>query len=173
MDIKFFFTQLLEFTLAGAVTVSFAFFLFKKFYQPVLQSKKNSIQQNKEILTFKLQALERSVLFIERIRPTEAFVRLYSSGLSAKEMQVGLLSEIKAEYQHNITQQLYVNTDTWLIVKRVKDDTISLINNSLSQLPENASAIDLSKMVFYQLNELDTNPYDLALQVIKAEMDEF
>ena len=126
----------------------------------------------KDILPLKLQAYERMILFVERINPTNLMVRLHQSGMTAKEMQGLVLNEVKAEYQHNISQQLYISQNAWNIIKRVKDDTIGLINHSANTLPAETSAVELSKLVFIKMEELEENPYDLALLVMKNDIQE-
>lgn len=174
MDIKFF-LDVLKFTLSGLIVIISAFFILKSrfsFNNKFASTLKQLPSTAKEVITFKLQAYERLTLFIERINPTSLIIRLHEPNMLAFHIQGLLLSEIRAEYQHNITQQLYVNSETWLLIKRVKEDTISIINMACSQLSETSSAVDLSKLVFTRLASLEDSPYDLALSVIKKEMDE-
>jgi hypothetical protein len=140
-------------------------FYLRTYYTP-------SVSTTKEFIALKLQAFERLILFIERIHPANIFVRLHIPGMSALDMQSLILNEIRAEYQHNITQQLYVTADTWVLIKRVKEDTLTIVNGAATQLDESASAVDLSKLVFGQLSTFEDSPYDLALRVIKTEMEE-
>jgi hypothetical protein len=111
-------------------------------------------------------------LFIERINPSNLLLRLHVSGMSAKEMQNLILTEVRAEYQHNLAQQIYLTNDAWQIIKRVKDDTIGIINAAVKSLPADASAVDLSKVVFSRLDSIEENPYELALLVIKKDIQE-
>jgi hypothetical protein len=97
-------------------------------------------------------------------------VRLHISGMSAKEMQNLILAEVRAEYQHNISQQLYITNDSWAIIKRVKDDTVNLVNQSMASLHPEATAIELSKVIFSRFAEVEENPYDLALLVMKNDI---
>lgn len=121
----------------------------------------------------RLQAYERIVLFLERINPASMLVRLHVSGMSAKEMQNLILADIRAEYQHNIAQQLYVSNKAWSVVKKIKEDTISLINDAMHSLPENASGIELSKAILTHLATLESeNPYDVALTLVKHDIQQ-
>jgi len=98
-------------------------------------------------------------------------IRLHTPGMSAREMQGLIISDIRAEYQYNISQQIYVSDRAWATVKQVKEDTISMINSAVNALPENSSAVDLSRAVLGHLANLETeNPYDLALSIVKGDM---
>ena len=166
--------DILKYTISGWLVVLGAYFLYKtvKHTSPTINNTVPSISTSKDFIAIKLQAFERLILFIERIHPANIFLRLHLPGMSASEIQSLILNEIRAEYQHNITQQLYVSADTWSLIKRVKEDTVTIINEAVYQLNGSASAVDLSKIVFANLSALDVTPYDIALRVIKTEMEE-
>lgn len=126
-----------------------------------------------QTLPLRLQAYERMVLYVERVNPTSMLIRLGSTDYSASELQTLVVSEIREEYQHNVTQQIYVSSRAWGIVRRVKDDTISIVTNAVKGLPEGASGLDLSRVILLHLNQLEDNPYDIALAIIRQDMEEF
>jgi hypothetical protein len=173
MEITFL-LDVLKYTLSGLLVIIGAYFILrnKLLFSRLATQSPQQIPLSKDVIALKLQAYERLILFVERINPAHLIIRLHQPGMFALHIQALLLSEIRAEYQHNITQQLYVSADTWLLIKRVKEDTIAIINMACTQLNENSSAIDLSKMVFARLAALEDSPYDLALSVIKKEMEE-
>ncbi|OAQ39142.1 hypothetical protein A5893_10780 [Pedobacter psychrophilus] len=174
MDISAFFVDVLKYTLSGLFVFFAAYFLLKNHFDTYYDLKELEYKKMvvKDILPLKLQAYERMILFVERINPTNLMVRLHQSGMTAKEMQGLVINEVKAEYQHNISQQLYISQNAWNIIKRVKDDTIGLINHSANILPAETSAVELSKLVFIKMEELEENPYDLALLVMKNDIQE-
>jgi len=174
MDIGIFFFDVLKYTLSGFFVFLAAYFLLKSHFDTYYNLKELEYKTLvvKDILPLKLQAYERMVLFIERINPTNLLVRLHTSGMDAREMQNLILTEIRAEYQHNISQQLYVGNEAWNIIKRVKDDTINLVNQSIANLNPESSAIDLSKIIFSRIQEVEENPYDLALLILKRDIQE-
>lgn len=174
MDATEFILDVLKFTLSGLLIIFAAYFLIKNQFDNYYNVKELEYKTLvvKDILPLKLQAYERMTLFVERINPANLLVRLHVSGMSAKEMHNLILSELRAEYQHNISQQLYISNDAWNIIKRVKEDTISLVNQSMAGLNPDSSAVDLSKLIFAKLAELKENPYDLALLVMKNDIQE-
>ena len=171
MDIVSFSLEVLKFVVSGVILLALVFFVFKGYFDRYQQIQINHYKAtvNKDLLSLKLQALERITLFIERINPANLLLRLHSPGMTAKQMQALVLEDIRAEYQHNVTQQLYLTTETWSIIKRVKEDTISLVNGAVRELPSEASAVELSKLVFANLDSLEQDPYDLAMMVIKSQ----
>ena len=123
-----------------------------------------------QLLPLRLQAHERLVLFIERINPANLFLRLHHSGITLTDLHATVLNEIRSEYQHNITQQLYVSSSTWDVVSKLKDDTIAMVNSAVRSLPADAQGVDLSRKVLQHMASMDKNPYDLTLNVIKNDI---
>jgi hypothetical protein len=165
--------DILKFTLAGIGTVYAAFYLIKPHLDKTeslqLMELKKTISN--QTLPLRLQAYERIVLFIERVNPASMLLRLHSTGLSAAELHSIVANEIRNEFQHNITQQIYVSSRAWAVVNRVKDDTLSIVTNAVKALPETATGLDLSKTVLGHLSHLQDNPYDIALQIVKEDME--
>jgi len=174
MDISVFFFDVLKYTLSGLFVFFTAYFVLKSHFDTYynLKGLEYKTLVAKDMLPLKLQAYERMTLFVERINPNNLMLRLHQPGMSAKEMQSLVLAEVKAEYQHNISQQLYISKDAWNIIKRVKDDTVGLVHHAIGSLPTEATAVELSKLVFAKIDELEENPYDLALLVMKNDLQE-
>lgn len=112
-----------------------------------------------------LQAYERLMLLTDRIAIPNLVNRLNQSGLSAKEMQLLLNQSIRQEYEHNITQQIYVSPEAWDAVRNLKEQNQLIVNQVASFLPENASAFDLNK----SLLELTAQNPKVSLHNVVAE----
>ncbi|MXV51886.1 hypothetical protein GS399_12950 [Pedobacter sp. HMF7647] len=134
----------------------------------LIEQRKASAQH---IIPLRLQAYERAILFIERINPSNMLLRLHVAGLSAAEMQKLILAEIRTEFQHNVTQQLYISESSWAVLKKIKDDTIILINGSFAQMNSDSNAGDFSRTILNKLASAD-NVYDAALHLIKKDISE-
>jgi hypothetical protein len=168
-----FLAEIVKYTISGIIIFFAAWYFIKPMlvqnlnFQRV-ELRKASIQHT---LPLRLQAYERSVLFIERINPSNLFIRLQSPGMTAIQLHQLVLSDIRSEYQHNISQQIYVSDVSWTVVKRIKDETIGIVSSALNSLPAEASAMDLSKSVLTHLANLESeNPYDVALSLIKRDI---
>jgi hypothetical protein len=166
--------DILKLTVAGIGVVYIAFYLFKPYLDrsrnlQLLDLKKAISSQT---LPLRLQAYERLVLFTERINPGNMLIRLNGNGYSAAELHSIILNEIRNEYQHNITQQIYVSGQAWAVIKRVKDDTLNLVNNAYKTLPENAGGLDLGRVVLNHLGKLEDDPYDIAITLIRRDLEE-
>jgi hypothetical protein len=162
----------ISFTAAGILTVMFSYYFIKSDIQRYfsIKAEERRNEDRKQLLPLRLQAHERITVFIDRINPTNLFIRLYEPGLSVREFQAIILNDIRSEFQHNVTQQLYVSKATWSVVMKLKDDTVAMINNAVTGLPEGLPAVDLSKKVLQHIGGLENNPYDLTLDLIKDDI---
>lgn len=173
MDIAAFFLDLFTYILAGCVVAAAANWMFwTKYNSHAFRLKTMEARQaaTKDVLPLRLQAYERLVLLVERINPAHAAIRLYNPDLDAKAFEHLLIDEIRAEYQHNITQQLYVSEEAWSVTERIRDNTIALIRNAGAGLPAGATAKELSTVLVAHITALDENPYNIALKTIKNQL---
>jgi hypothetical protein len=92
-----------------------------------------------------LQAYERLILLTERIALPSLIGRMNHEGFSAKQMQGMLTETIRQEFEHNITQQIYVSAEAWDAIRNLKEQNIFIVNQVASFLPPQANALDLSK----------------------------
>ena len=165
--------DILKYTISGAGVVWIAFYLIKPFIErservQLLEYKKSSLSQT---LPLRLQAYERLVLFIERVDPANLLLRLNSNTYSGKELHYLIVEEIRSEYQHNITQQIYVSIKAWSIIKQIKDDTLGVVNGSFRELGDSGSGLDLSRLILGHLAQLENNPYDIACKIVKSDLE--
>jgi hypothetical protein len=93
----------------------------------------------------KLQAYERLILLADRIAIPNLISRCNQPGFSAREMQSLLTQTIRQEFEHNITQQIYVSPEAWDAIRNLKEQNLLIINQIASFLPTEASGQDLNK----------------------------
>jgi hypothetical protein len=174
MQVPNYLLDIVKLTIAGIGIIYAAFYLIKPYLD---KSEKMQLMELKktissQTLPLRLQAYERIVLFIERVNPANMLIRMAGTANTAAELHSLVVSELRNEYQHNVTQQIYVSARTWALVKRVKDDTLSVVNNAAKALPETATALDLSKTVLAHLSHLQDNPYDIATNMIREDIEQ-
>jgi len=76
-----------------------------------------------------------------------------------------LTQTIKQEFEHNITQQIYVSPEAWDAIRNFKEQNIHVINQVASFLPADASGMDLNK----SLLELILHNPNVSLQNIVSD----
>lgn len=167
MYLPAFISQLATAIIPAIVILFFTHYLFRREFDKYLNYKFSQPNNNDQLMPLKLQAHERMIVFVERINPSNVLIRSHHQGISVADLQSLVINEINSEYQHNITQQLYIDDATWKVVRKLKEDTIAMIRNGGQGLPIDATGIDLSKKVLTHMSTMDENPYDLTLILIK------
>ncbi len=124
----------------------------KEASQPDNQKEKSPGINTKQL---QLQAYERLILLTDRIALPNLINRLNQQGLSATEMQILLMQATKQEFEHNITQQIYVSPEAWDALRNFKEQNLLMINQVASFLPQDATGMDLNKSL---LEVLIQNP---------------
>ena len=155
---------------AGAVLYGM-YLVVKSFVQKELNQATIDLRaQNQEItMPMRLQAYERICLFLERITPNNLVLRLRDNAHNAREFQHVLVNEIREEYNHNLSQQIYISDQAWELVKNAKEEIIAVINQSGQGLPEQATSLDLAKKIFDNMLKKGTDPTTYSLLQIKKE----
>ena len=158
--------------LGGIMIVIVAYYMIRNDIMSFLsERKKIAIPENKAtLLQLRLQAHERMIVFVDRINPSNLLLRLHQQGIEVGVLQVIAANEIKTEFQHNIAQQLYVGATTWKVISKLKDDTIAMINGAVKNLATDAPGIELSKKVLHRMSEMEENPYELTIGLIKQDI---
>src|ERR1700744_205766 len=166
--------DIVKYTVAGMGVVWIAFYLLKPHLDKTERIQMLELKKSvaNETLPLRLQAYERIILFIERINPENMIIRLNAPEYTAADLHSIIITEIRNEYQHNITQQVYVSSRAWSVVKRVKDDTVNIVAAAYNSLPQGATALDLGRTILVQLSQAENNPYDIGADIIRSEVEQ-
>jgi hypothetical protein len=159
--------------LLPAALVLYAMYLgVKVMIAKQLTQKEMEIKQKNMTITLpiRLQAYERMSLFLERIAANNLVLRLNQPELSAREFHQMLLAEIRNEYNHNVSQQVYMSDEVWQEIKTAKEDLITAINASAGELVEEATSLDLARNLLDYLMNKEIDPIDHALKSLKSEI---
>ncbi|AKD56359.1 DUF7935 family protein [Spirosoma radiotolerans] len=122
------------------------------------------------VVPIRLQAYERMVLFLERISPNNLLLRLSGSSTTVLEFQQRLLQEIRDEYNHNLSQQVYMSQATWDQIQAAMNDVMILVNQASGDTRPDAPALELSKRIFERIIQKDKQPTSDALKAVKEEI---
>lgn len=158
--------------LPGLLVLLTAYFMIRGFLRNDRDRRRAEIimQGSKVVTPLRLQAYERVVLLLERISLESLIVRTSTQGMSAAQLQGALLATIRSEFEHNLSQQIYVSPQAWEVVKNARSNTTKLINTVADQLPGNAKAMDLSRKLLESVMEMDKEPSRVAIEFVKAEV---
>ena len=141
--------------------------------QEMIRSRLESdrkLEKEKKILGLRLQAYERVALFLERINPVNIIPRILQPGQTVNKLEILLVNSIREEFEHNMSQQLYISDKAWEMVKMGKEDIIKLISTSAAGLDKKAPGSDLAKEILTKGFDNEINSINAALINLKKEM---
>ncbi|MEO9871144.1 DUF7935 family protein [Ekhidna sp.] len=164
--------DLLKITIPAGLVLYLAYLLVRSFLQKQLDEIAFGVRQkNQEIVVpIRLQAYERVVLLLERITPANLISRLSSSDYSAEEFQQILIHEIRNEFNHNLSQQVYMSDSAWTYIITAVEQTISIINSSANSLNEKSKGFDLARAILENSSSEEMDTPKQAIRYIKEEI---
>lgn len=127
-------------------------------------------QNTQTVLPIRLQAGERLCLLLERITPNNLIRRVNNPEYSARELYSQLLLEVREEFNHNLSQQVYFSDETWEGVRRAMESVVTIVNTAMQDMNENARGLDLAKRIFQISLEQKNDAIQMALKEVKSEI---
>jgi len=163
--------EILKYTVPSIVVFLTATVMIKYYFKSFLRERDREriLQDRKKTLPLRLQAYERLSLFLERISVDSLVVREQSDDFSSRDFHQHLLASIRAEYEHNLTQQIYISGDAWNVVRNAKEGTIKMINRAAMQVNPDGPALELSKKIIEIQMEVENSPSHVALDFLRSE----
>ncbi|RKS14206.1 hypothetical protein [Flavobacterium sp. 120] len=162
--------ELLSYTLPAIVTGLVAYYFFDLHTKNEEGRRRYLLNKEaqKNALPLRLQAYERMSLYMERINPTKLLIRITPISNDKNDYENLIIAQIEQEFEHNLTQQIYMSDECWTIIVTAKNATIQMIRKAnMSDRVDNADK--LREVVLSDLMEKQS-PSNAALAYIKNEV---
>lgn len=163
-----YFAYLLPAIVVGLV----AYFFFKGHTASEEGRRRYLIQKEaqKSLLPVRLQAYERLTLLLERIDPNKLLIRVKPYSDDLQKYETLLIQNIDNEYEHNLSQQIYVSPECWNLITAAKNATMQVVRQS----GMNEKVDDPDKLRAFLLNHFmdEVTPSHKALMYVKKEVGE-
>lgn len=164
--------DLFLFAIPSLITGLIAYYFFKEHTKNEDGRRRYLLHKDMQVtaMPLRLQAYERMAIFLERITPSKLLIRVAPLSSNKEDYESLLIASIEQEFEHNLSQQIYVTDDCWNIITAAKNATIQLIRKA-SLLEKTATANKLREVVLMEMMEKRA-PSDAALSFIKQEVSE-
>lgn len=165
--------ELLSYTLPALITGGVAYYLFQSYFNDQQNTRRWLLQKEnqKDALPLRLQAFERMALFLERINPTKLLIRITPISSDKNDYENLIIAQIEQEFEHNLTQQIYMSDECWTIIVTAKNATIQMIRKAnMSEKVDSANK--LREVILSDLMEKQT-PSSAALSYLKNEINQY
>jgi hypothetical protein len=166
------FYDILKITIPALLVLITAWILLRYLIKNDQDKRKQELvlQNSRTVTPIKLQAYERIVLFLERTSLESMLVRISSPGMSAAQLHSALLTTIRSEFEHNLSQQIYMSPQAWEVVRNARSNMIRIINGEFEKLPPTANGMEFSKILLETIMEMQKEPTRAAIDYIKGEI---
>ncbi len=166
------FWEILKIVLPALVVFLTAYFLFRDMLENSQKQREFEfrVQNSGKITPVRLQAYERFTLLLERLSPQSLLIRVNPHDKTAGKYHQELLNTIRQEFEHNLSQQIYISPILWETLRGARENLISIINKSSEETEDNASALSLSKKIFDNWMSEENDPIAIALKELKKEV---
>ncbi len=161
--------QLFAYLLPSVVTGAIAFYFFRMHTNNEEGRRRFLLHKDsqKDTLPVRLQAYERMALFLERIAIPSLVVRVSPQSKDKDAYEKLLIKSIENEFDHNLSQQIYMTDECWNIIKAAKSATIQMIRKAA--MSDTESADKLREDILNQTME-KASPSATALSFVKKEI---
>ncbi len=165
--------EVLLYAVPALITGMIAYYFFKEHTKNEDGRRRFLLHKDIQVTTLpiRLQAYERMALFLERISPNKLIIRVKPTSSDKNSYESLLIANIEQEFEHNLSQQIYVTDECWNIINAAKNATIQLIRKA-GLLEKTNSADKLREVVLTEVMEKRA-PSDAALSFIKKEVSDF
>ncbi len=163
--------EILKYTLPALIVLLAAWIVMAK------QMKNEDARRNFElrkstlgvISPIRLRGYERLALLLERITPEHMLLDMNLSEMTCADVQRQLLQTIRLEFDHNVSQQVYVGDEVWQAIVLAKEETIRFVNTCASQFTPTDAALPYAQTMITAYNMNGETPTQRALALLKQE----
>ncbi len=170
-----FLLELAKLTIPGLLVLIATYYILNNILKNEERNRRYALRREtaKTLNPIRLTAYERLALFLERIEPSSLILRVNQGGMTAKDLHLALLTNIREEFDHNVTQQIYVSNDVWAVTKNAKESIVQLVNTCADNMPDELPSIELAKIIIERYGAIEQTPVDVALNILKNEVKAF
>ncbi|MFN0173767.1 MAG: hypothetical protein ACKVU0_03880 [Saprospiraceae bacterium] len=166
-----FFLDILKLTIPAVIVGATAYMLLKALLD---ERKRMDIalfrnDAQKITLPLRLSAYERLMLLCDRADIANTILRVRMPNMKVRELRGVLLMAINQEFEHNVSQQLYVSDTLWQIIRMAKNNTLALVTMTGSELDPDAPAEALVNALLQALDEQNITPLQTAILAVRTE----
>lgn len=166
-----FFLDILKLTIPALIVGATAYFLLKALLDERQRIDYALLRNDAQKITLpvRLSAYERLMLLCDRADIANTMLRVQMPNMKVRDLRGVLLMAINQEFEHNVSQQLYVSDTLWQIIRMAKNNTLSLVALTGADLDPDAPAEALANALLQALDEQSVTPLQTAIMAVRTE----
>ncbi len=148
--------EILKYTLPSLVVLLAVWVVLYKMLKEDKERRAFELKKQDRSLTIpiRLRGYERLILMLERIEIEHILLDADISSMSVVELQQFMLTTIRREADHNLSQQIYVSDEVWAAVVIAKEETLRFVSDCASRMAQGSTALQYAQLMIeaYTLN---------------------
>ena len=164
-------TEILKYCIPALIVLLATWIVMYKLFQNEQQKREWELKKaaQKEISPIRLRAYERLALVLERTQPEHLLMDLDVSQFTVPQLQQRLLQTIRLEFDHNISQQIYVSEQVWDKIVAARGQMLAFVSAMAMQLPPESTSLDYAKTLLTAYSTNGETANENALHALKEE----
>lgn len=164
--------DILKFIIPAIIVFSATYIMMRQFLEEDYKKKLLELKEKNAgtITPIKLQAYERLTILLERIAPDNLVMMLSQPRQTATELRLQIINQVSEEFNHNISQQIYISSQAWELIKIIREHVLTIVDDSYRSLPENSKGTDLGKAILNELMNQKNHPTRGGIEFLKKEI---
>jgi hypothetical protein len=157
-----------------ALVFLFVYYMLKSFFDQFNRQRKQELRVKftEETLPIRLQAYERVILFLERIKPESLVMRLATNNMQTIDLQRAMLENIREEYEHNLSQQIYLSHNAWKMVTAAKQSIMQLVSATADEYKPDSPYMEYATDILEEYSSISDDPLTIAIKFVQNEAKE-
>ena len=124
---------------------------------------------HKEALPIRLRGYERLAILLERTTPEHMLRDMDIANLTVQQLQILLMKTVRLEFDHNLSQQVYVSDSVWEAVMLVEEEMISFIAAGAKNFAPDSPALPYAQQLITVYSSNGQTPNQLAQIKLREE----
>ena len=164
--------EILKYTLPALLVLLTAWLLLWKLLQEDREKRAFELkrQSQKEITPLRLRGYERLALLLERTTPEALLRDLDVQELNAQQISSLLMQKLRLEFDHNLSQQIYVSDQAWDAILNAREQMVLFLSTTARQFPAETNGLEVAKLMLTAYAQNGETPHQKALKTLKDEV---
>jgi hypothetical protein len=167
--------EILKIILPAILVLLTAYLMIDKYLRN--EEKRRNFELHKDgmkiVTPIRLRAYERLMLVLERTVPSTLILSVAKPGLTNLQLHTLLLDNIRQEFAHNLSQQVYISDELWNSIRNAQESLLKLVNTCAAKCNPSESANQLAQLIIEVYGSSEHTPSEIAMENLKLEVRKY
>lgn len=164
--------EILKYTLPALLVLLATWLVLWKMLQEDRAKREFELKRKsqKEITPLRLRGYERLALLLDRTTPEALLRDLDVQELTAQQISSILLQKLRLEFDHNLSQQIYVSDEVWEAITEAREQMVLFLSTMARQYPAETNGVEVAKLMLTAYAQNGETPHQKAMKKLKDEV---